>query len=394
MMKTIAVVGASVAGLAAARALRQIGYDGQLVLIGDEPHLPYDRPPLSKEFLAGVKSEADLSLQIDGEDLALDWRLGLAATGLDPATRTLHLSDGEALRPDGVVIATGARPRAMAGLRWRPGLHQLRTIDDARALRADLIPGARLVVVGAGFIGSEVASTARSLGVDVTVVEIAPTPLAAALGVEMGRAVSALHAANGVRLVCGVGVTAINGTDRVTGVELSDGTTVPADVVVIGVGVVPNVEWLEGSGLTLTNGVLCNAFGGTEVPGVVAVGDCASWYDPAAHESRRIEHWTNAREGAAIAAAWLLSGGSDTRTRRPPYFWSDQYGTSVRFAGSTAGFDELRIDEGRVDEHSFVAVYERAGTPIGVLSVGRDQAFISWRRRLRTREVADVESAG
>jgi NADPH-dependent 2,4-dienoyl-CoA reductase/sulfur reductase-like enzyme len=393
-MRTIAVVGASVAGMAAARALRQLGFDGRLVLIGDEPHLPYDRPPLSKEFLAGTKSEADLSLQIDGEDLAMDWRLAVAATGLDPATRTLHLSDGDALRTDGVVIATGARPRVVAGLRWPSGVHQLRTIDDARALRRDLLAGARLVVVGAGFIGSEVASTARSLGVDVTVVEIAPTPLAGPLGDEMGRAVSALHAANGVRLVCGTGVTAINGTDRVTGVELSDGTTVPADVVVVGVGVVPNVEWFEGSGLTVNNGVECNAFGGTDLPGVVAVGDCASWYDPATRAGRRIEHWTNAREGATIAAAWLLSGGTDMRARRPPYFWSDQYGTSVRFAGSTAGFDQLTIDEGSVDEQSFVAVYQRAGGPIGVLSVGRDQAFIAWRRRLRTREVADVEPAG
>lgn len=393
MMNTIAVVGASVGGMAAARALRQLGYDGRLVLVGDEPHLPYDRPPLSKEFLAGTKSDADLSLQVDGEDLALDWRLAVAATGLDPATRTLHLSDGDALPLDGIVIATGARPRVLPGLHWPLGVHQLRTIDDARGLRADLVAGARLVVVGAGFIGAEVASTARSLGVEVTVVEVAPTPLAGPLGDEMGRAVAALHAVNGVRLICGTGVTAINGTDRVTGVGLSDGTTLPADVVVVGVGVTPNVEWLEGSGLTLTNGVQCNAFGGTDIPGVVAVGDCASWYEPGPRTWRRVEHWTNAREGAAIAAAWLLSGGTDTRPRRPHYFWSDQYGTSVRFAGSTAGFDQLTIDEGSVDEQSFVAIYHRAGVPVGVLSVGRDQAFTRWRRQLRTREVAGAEPA-
>jgi NADPH-dependent 2,4-dienoyl-CoA reductase/sulfur reductase-like enzyme len=387
-VKSIAVVGASVAGIAAARSLRQLGFAGELTVIGDEPHLPYDRPPLSKEFLAGAMTEADLALQSPDEDLGVQWRLGVAATGLDTSSRTLHLSDGSQLTADGIVIATGARARELPDAPVLRGVHQLRSLDDARALRADLVPGARLVVVGAGFIGAEVASTAHGLGLEVTIVEVAPTPLVGPLGAELGAVVAALHTDHGVRLRCGVGVDGLRGSNRLTGVALDNGDVLPADVAVIGIGVVPNVEWLAGSGLQLADGVRCNAFGATDRVGIVAVGDCASWYDPGTAGFRRVEHWTSAREGAAIAAAWLVSGGADARASRAPYFWSDQYGCSVRFAGTTAGFDQVAIEAGTVDERSFLAVYRRGDVPIGVLAIGHDGPFMQWRKRLSVNPAA------
>ncbi len=381
-MDRIAVVGASVAGISAARALRQLGFDGELVIIGDEPHVPYDRPPLSKDYLAGEMTESQLALQFDGEDLGALWHLGVSATGLDASTRTLTLSNGSELIADGIVIATGARARQLPGTSGRAGVHLLRTLGDARVLRAELVPGARLVVVGAGFIGAEVASTAQRLGVDVTVVEAAPTPLVAQLGAEMGTHIAGLHAEHGVRLITGTAVAELQGTERVTGVTLADGRTLPADIVVVGIGVLPNVEWLAGSGLTLDDGVRCDPFGNTGVTGIVAVGDCASWLDSRSGGHRRVEHWTAAREGALIAAASLLSGGEDRRPSRAHYFWSDQYGHSLRFAGSTAGFDHITIEAGSVAERSFLAVYRRGDEPIGVLTIGHDREFSRWRKQL------------
>lgn len=279
-MRTVAVVGASLAGLSAARSLRKQGYDGRLVVIGDEPHRPYDRPPLSKEFLAGGIGEADLALETDGEDLRAEWLLGARATGLDRTRRAVRLADGGEIRADGLVIATGAAARQLPGSDGLAGVHVLRTLDDARALRDDLARGGRLVVIGGGFVGAEVASTACALGLEVTVVEAAPTPLAGPLGQAMGGIVSALHLDHGVRLLCGVGVKGLGGERKVDAVLLEDGRSIPADIVVVGVGARPCVDWLEGSGVILENGVKCGADGRTSLAGVVAVGDCASWYDP------------------------------------------------------------------------------------------------------------------
>ncbi|MFI2437580.1 NAD(P)/FAD-dependent oxidoreductase, partial [Streptomyces sp. NPDC018693] len=205
-MRTVAVVGASLAGLSAARSLRKQGYDGRLVIIGDEPHRPYDRPPLSKEFLAGTLDETDLALETDDEDLQAQWLLGTRATALDHTERTIRLADGRHIRADGIVIATGAAARTLPGTQHLAAVHTLRTLDDARALRNELTPGKKLVVIGAGFIGAEVASTAHTLGLDTTVIETAPTPLAGPLGTAMGAIVSALHTDHNVRLQCGIGV--------------------------------------------------------------------------------------------------------------------------------------------------------------------------------------------
>jgi NADPH-dependent 2,4-dienoyl-CoA reductase/sulfur reductase-like enzyme len=381
----VAVVGASLAGLSAARSLRKQGYDGRLVVIGDEPHRPYDRPPLSKEFLAGTLSEADLLLEMDDEDLRAEWLLGTRAVGLqvDGVERVLLLDDGREVRADGVVVATGAVARNLPGTDGLAGVHTLRTLDDARALRDELALGGRLVVIGGGFIGAEVASTAYALGLDVTVIEAAPTPLAGPLGETMGGVVSALHEAHGVRLLCGVGVKGLSGEARVDAVLLEDGRTVPADMVVVGVGARPCVEWLEGSGVELDNGVKCGADGRTSLAGVVAVGDCANWYDPQAGSHRRVEHWTGARERPDAAVAALLSWGAvEAGAPRPPYFWSDQYGVKIQFAGHAAGADSVTVEEGAPGDRSFLAVYRCAGQPVAVLAMNQPRLFMRWRKQL------------
>ncbi|MGJ5749035.1 NAD/ferredoxin-dependent reductase-like protein [Streptomyces puniciscabiei] len=381
-MRTVAVVGASLAGLSAVRSLRKRGYDGRLVVVGGELHRPYDRPPLSKEFLAGAIGEADLALETDDEDLDVEWVLGTRATGLDRAERTIRLADGREIRADGVVVATGAAARTLPGTEGLAGVHVLRTLDDACALRDDLARGGGLVVIGGGFVGAEVASTAYTLGLDVTVVEAAPTPLAAPLGEAMGAVVSALHADHGVRLLCGVGVKGLSGERRVDAVLLEDGRSIPADTVVVGVGARPCVEWLEGSGVALDNGVKCGADGRTSVAQVVAVGDCANWYDPHTGVHRRVEHWTGALERPDAAVAALLSyGATEPGAPRPPYFWSDQYGVKIQFVGHAAGADSVTVEEGSTDERSFLAVYRRAGRPVAVLGMNQPRLFTRRRKQ-------------
>ncbi|WP_371660055.1 NAD(P)/FAD-dependent oxidoreductase [Streptomyces sp. NBC_00280] len=382
-MRTVAVVGASLAGLSAARSLRKQGYDGRLVLIGDEAHRPYDRPPLSKEFLAGTLGEADLGLETDGEDLRAEWLLGTRATGLDRTDRSVRLADGRNVRADGIVIATGAAARTLPGAGGLTGVHTLRTLDDARALRDELARGGRLVVIGGGFIGAEVASTAYALGLDVTVIEAAPTPLAGPLGETMGAVVSGLHADHGVRLLCGVGVKGLSGERQVEAVLLADGRSVPADIVVVGVGARPCVDWLAGSGVALENGVKCGADGRTSLAGVVAVGDCANWYDPRAGAHRRVEHWTGALERPAAAVATLLAGGAvEPGVPRPPYFWSDQYGVKIQFVGHAGGADSVTVEEGAVGDRDVLAVYRRAGEPVAVLGMNQPRLFVRWRKQL------------
>ncbi len=390
-MKHVAIVGGSLAGISTARALRAQGYDGSLTLVGAEEHRPYDRPPLSKEFLSAgsagsVVEEPELSLEMPGEDLGITWRLGVAATAFDGSDRTLTLADGDRLRPDGVVLATGAAPMPLPGMPSLRGVHLLRTIDEARTLRADLARGGRLVVVGGGFIGSEVASTARQLGLDVTVVEAAPLPLVAQVGPQMAEVLSGLHAAGGTRLECGVGVNGLVGSDAVEGVELADGRVLPADVVVVGIGARPVTTWLEGSGIDLAEGhrgVICDAAGATNRPGVVAVGDCSAWYDEDFGGPHRVEHWTSAHERGPLAAATLL-GLEPPRLRggRAPYFWSDQYGLRIQFAGTYQAGDVVTIEEGSVEERSLLAVYRRGDQPVAVLGLDRPRPFTQLRRSL------------
>ncbi|MEW2404566.1 FAD-dependent oxidoreductase [Streptomyces sp. NPDC046862] len=384
-MRSITVVGASLAGLSTVRALRAEGYDGEIVVVGEERHTPYDRPPLSKDFLKG-DIEADALTLGDAdeyEDLDVQWLLGERAVRLDPVARTVTLTGGRHVRTQGVVVATGASPRTLPGTDGLAGVHTLRTLDDALALRAELLNGLpRVVVIGAGFIGAEVASTAHRLGLHVTVVEALDVPLERQLGREMGLVCSSLHTDHGVRLLCGTGVAGLLGEDRVTGVRLADGRVLPADVVVVGVGVRPATDWLAGSGVRVDDGVVCDAGCSTSVPGVVAVGDIARCPNPFTGRHNRIEHWSNATEQARTAARTLLSGVSVPAPHTAPYLWSDQYRVRIQLAGHVTPDAEPEIVEGDVDSRTFTAVYRREGAPVAVLSLNQPKFFNRLRRTL------------
>ncbi|WP_198944232.1 NAD(P)/FAD-dependent oxidoreductase [Streptomyces sp. CB03234] len=379
-MKTVTVVGASLAGLYTARELRAQGFDGRLVIVGEEPHRPYDRPPLSKEFLTGDRADEGRLALTDAEEetgLAAQWLLGTRARGLDPRGRTLLLDGGRIVSTDGVVIATGASARPLPGGTGPAGVHTLRTLDDARALRADLTGGPRrVVVIGGGFIGAETASSCAALGHDVTVVEAAPLPLVPHLGPEMAGVCAALHTRGGTRLITGASVAALRGEGHVRAVELSDGRVLPADVVVVGIGAVPNTAWLAGSTLALGDGVLCDDGCVTALPQVVAVGDVARV------GGVRAEHWTSATEQPAVAVRNLLAGRTVTTARSLPYFWSDQYGSRIQFAGRRRDGDTVRIAEGTIDGGGFLARYERDGATTAVLAVDRPRPFLKARREL------------
>lgn len=380
-MQSIVVVGGSLAGLRAAEELRRAGFDGTLTVVGDEPHRPYDRPPLSKQVLAGSWDPGEriaLTVPAEGglDGLAVDWRLGVRATGLDVGTRRLALSDGGALGFDGLVIATGATPRTLptGGL---DGIHTLRTLDDCLAIRAalDATPQ-RVVVVGAGFIGAEVAATCRERGLDVTLVEALDVPLAAAVGASVGGLTADIHRDHGVEVRLGVGVDRFAGGTRVERVHLVDGHEIEADLVVVGVGVVPNTGWLDGSGLELDNGVLCDATC-LAAPGIVAAGDVARWPSPRFGRALRVEHWDNAIAMGEHAAQRLLG---DTPAYDPvPWFWSDQYDRKLQLAGVAAGADEMQVVDGSLAERRFAALYRRGDRLVGVLAMNRPRQVVTYR---------------
>ncbi len=392
---TVVVVGASLAGVQAADTLRENGFDGRLVLVGAETHLPYDRPPLSKELLAGTGSADETGLRPAGHyaSQGIELVLGTTATGLDLDRRVVHLADeGVAPLPfDGLVIATGAVPRRLSGRSDLEGVHVLRTIDDCLAISAALDGSPRVVVVGAGFIGAEVAATCRGRGLDVTVVEALQVPLARAVGPAIGSALASLHREHGVALRTGVGVAGLEGAGRVERVALADGSAIDADLVVVGVGVSPQTAWLEGSGLTLDNGVVCDA-ACVAAPGVVAAGDVARWENRLFGGLMRIEHWTNAVEQGAAAANSLLAtaAGEEPQAFAPvPYFWSDQYGLRIQYVGASRPGDEMVVVDGSLDDRRFVAVYGRDGRIVAALAVGRARKLMAYRRMIAERAAWD-----
>jgi NADPH-dependent 2,4-dienoyl-CoA reductase/sulfur reductase-like enzyme len=381
----VVVVGASLAGLSALEALRQEGYEGELIAVGAESALPYDRPPLSKQVLQGQWEPDKTGLRDQGQydALGVTWHLGRRATALDVSTRTVTLDDGEPLGYDGLVIATGATPRWLPGGQELAGIHVLRTLDECLTLRAELETASRLCVVGAGFIGAEVAASARVLGVEVTVLEALPAPLARAFPAELGAACAGLHLDHGVDLRCGVTVAGFEGDGRVSGVRLGDGSVVEADVVVVGVGVVPETGWLESSGLTLDNGVVCDATCATSAPGVVAAGDIARWPNNLFGETMRVEHWSNAVEQGAAAAQRLLARPGEAVDFAPvPYFWSDQYDTKIQFLGRCCPTDEVRVVDGSLEERRFVALFGRDGRLFGALAFNRPRQLMAYRKLL------------
>ncbi|HEY3670462.1 MAG TPA: FAD-dependent oxidoreductase [Acidimicrobiia bacterium] len=395
-LQTVVVVGASLAGLRATEALRRDGFDGRIVLVGAEPHLPYDRPPLSKQLLAGEWQPQDLGLRrAPYDELELDLRLGVRATALDAGAKvlTLDLGDGttKELAFDGALLATGATPRTLPNTPDLDGIFVLRTVDDALDLRARLDDHPRVVVIGAGFIGSEVAATCRGLGLAVTVLEALPAPLVRGLGETLGMVCGELHRDHGVDLRLGVGVAAIEGDGKVERVRLDDGSAVEADVVVVGVGVVPVTDWLEGSGLTLDNGVVCDETL-LAAPGIVAAGDVARWPNPMFDgELMRLEHWTNAAEqGVAAARRLLVADPADAVPYAPvPFVWSDQYDRKIQTVGHFRGDDEMAVVHGTLEERRFVAVFGRAGRLVGALGFSMPAKVMQYRKMIEERASFD-----
>jgi 3-phenylpropionate/trans-cinnamate dioxygenase ferredoxin reductase component len=380
--REIAVVGASLAGLRAVDALRKRGFDGTITWIGAEAELPYDRPPLSKQILRGEWEPARTALKANYDALGVDLRLGTRATRLDLQTRAVELEGGARVPFDGLVIATGAKPRMLRGADGLSGVFTLRTLRDALAVKQALERRPRVAIIGAGFIGLEVAASCRTLGLDVTVLETLDAPLAPAIGSEMGQAIAEMHRERGVRLRTGVAVRGFEGSGSVSALRLSDGTTEPADLVIVGIGVTPETGWLESSGLALGDGVLCDERCAASADGVVACGDVARFKTGMNGATVRIEHWSNAVEQAAAAVARLLDGPSAPRFTSVPYFWSDQYDAKIQFAGRRSPDDTLRIVEGSVAERNLVAHYGRAGKLTAVLTVNKPAAFIRGRKAI------------
>jgi NADPH-dependent 2,4-dienoyl-CoA reductase/sulfur reductase-like enzyme len=378
-LRSIAVVGASLAGVRGVVTLRAEGLSGTLTLIGAGNRVPYDRPPLSKEILRGEWNSDKIGLRRGGyEDLALDARFGRRAVELRARDRIVVLDDGASVACDALVIATGTDARRLRKGGELEGVYVLRTLDDALALRRALEGTPRVVVVGAGFIGLEVAASCRARGLRVTVVEPQPEPLAAILGAEMGAVCAALHRDHGVDLRTNVACERIEGTGRVERVVLGDGSVVPADVVVVGIGVIPATAWLESSEIALGDGVVCDACCRTSIPFVVAAGDVARWYNPLFGEQMRVEHWTNAAEQGAAAARTLLAGDAARPFAPVPTFWSDQYDVKIQFAGRVPRDSEVYVAHQKAGERRFVALYRTGDRLAGVLAFKRSAQFVRY----------------
>ncbi len=381
------------------RSVRAAGHDGPLTLIGAEPHLPYDRPPLSKEYLTGEGDPSSLALDPDGtyDDLDVEVMLSTHAVGLDVAARTVAVApaaggSAETVPFDGLVIATGAAARSLPGTEGIRGVHTLRTLDDAQAIRDGLRAGARVAVVGGGFIGSEAAASAKARGCEVTVIEAASAPLVRGLGAEMGTRVGALHGHNGVELRLGVGVEGVLGAERAEAVAMADGSRVPADLVVIGIGVVPNTAWLEGSGLQIDNGVVCDDTLCCGPEGVYAVGDVArapnGWLGPLGEAGPvRVEHWTAAVEHGMAVGRNLVAPAEAQAYNSVPFVWSDQYDARIQIAGHPDADDDVEVlvgsAEGDPDSgRSFLAGYRHNDRLSGVMALDAIRPFVRFRRLL------------
>jgi 3-phenylpropionate/trans-cinnamate dioxygenase ferredoxin reductase component len=399
--RNVLIVGSSLGGLHTAEALRRQGYDGAITMIDAEPELPYDRPPLSKEYLsapvqdsgpAGGAAPGRAPLLRTPEALAAlgaDWHLGQPAVSLNPRSREIGLADGRTLCYDKLVIATGVAPVWPAALRI-PCALTLRTRRDADLLRARMVPGVRLAVIGAGFIGLEVAATFRTAGADVDVVEAEATPLARQLGPVVGRAVQAMHAAHGVRFHLGTRATAVRQDGAGCQIELSDGTTLSADVLLVAVGSAPAVGWLRGSGLDLDNGIACDGHL-LAAPDVYAVGDVARWPHALAGRPVRIEHWTNAIEQAAHVARRINDPGTDIEPfATVPYFWSDQYGGRLQAYGFPGASAEVEVFHGDLADGKFAALYRSSGRLTATAGIASPRQVLAGRLQV----VAELTAQG
>jgi NADPH-dependent 2,4-dienoyl-CoA reductase/sulfur reductase-like enzyme len=391
-MDRVVVVGASLAAVHAVEALREHGYPGEIALVGAEESLPYDRPPLSKEALREGVEPAKLLLRepewYDAHGVSL--HLGRPAVALDAGDRHVVVDGGERLPYDGVLLATGSRPRTVScgpAAGDRP-VRSLRSLADAVALREELLEARSLVVIGGGFIGLEVAATAREMGVEVTVVELAPAPLSRVLGDEVGHWFRHYHAAHGIDVRCGVAVDEIEHSPGNSKVRLRDGTVLSADLVVAGVGAQPATDWLAGSGLDLGDGVRCDESLRTTVPDVVAAGDVANWYNPLFDESMRVEQWNNAVVQGRHAAGTLLGGRDSCAV--VPYFWSDQFEAKMRFVGRSNAASDVRVVES--SDRRLVALFGRDDKIRGALCVNAPRQLALYRKAIEDQVAwADID---
>ncbi len=387
----IVIVGGGLAAARTAEQLRKAGYTDPVAIVSDEPHLPYDRPPLSKDVLQQSEKALDDVLLKPAEfyadnDIAL--RLGAAAQSLDTAARTLTLTDGTVLDYDQLVIATGLVPKRIPSFPDLAGIRVLRSFGDAMELREHAGSARRAVIVGGGFIGCEVGASLRSLGVDVVLVEPQPAPLAGVLGEQIGQLVARLHRDEGVDVRTGVGVAEVRGSAEgdVTAVELTDSTVLEADLVVVGIGSRPATDWLVGSGVALDNGVVCDEVGRTSEPHVWALGDVASWRDASGRQVR-VEHWSNVAEQARVLVPAMLGAGPGSNEVPTltvvPYFWSDQYDVKIQCLGQPEAGDVVHVVED--DGRKFLAYYERDGVLSGVVGGGMPGKVMKARAKIAAR---------
>ncbi|UVO14204.1 FAD-dependent oxidoreductase [Mycobacterium sp. SVM_VP21] len=360
-MSGVLIVGAGLAAVRTAEQLRRNGFGGPITIVGAEDHPPYDRPPLSKEMLRGEVDDVALKPASFYDDNGITLRLGVCARSVDAAAHTVTLADGEVLGYDQLVIATGVVPKRIPSFVELDGIHVLRTFDDCVALRSRAARSRQAVVVGAGFIGCEVAAALRAAAVSVVLVEPQATPLASVLGEQVGALVTRLHQAEGVDVRTGVGVASVAGTRGVESVTLSDGSMIPADLVVVGIGSRPACDWLAGSDIEVANGIVCSEVGRTSAPDVWAIGDVASW------DGVRVEHWSNVAEQARILVAAMLNLDA-VAGAGVAYFWSDQYDLKIQCLGHPLPGDTVHLvqDDGR----RFAGYYERDGVVVAAVGAG------------------------
>jgi 3-phenylpropionate/trans-cinnamate dioxygenase ferredoxin reductase subunit len=381
--RDVVIVGGGLAAVRTAQGLRDLRFTGSILLVSDEERLPYDRPPLSKDYLLGRATDDDICLLASERlaELHVEVLLGRRAERLDREARRVMLADDAGVEYDKLVVATGARANRLPALEGREGVVYLRTAGDARVLRDAFAEQPRVGIVGGGFIGLEIASVARQLGCEVTVIEMAPAPLAGVLGVELGAFVQQWHEGQGVAFRCGSVVAGARGDGRVEELVLADGAAVPADLAVVGVGITPNVEWLDGSGLEVHRGLVCDAHGRTSDPAVLGVGDATCRHVEG--ECRVSGHWTAATDHAGMVASLIVGETVDDSFAQEGYFWSDQFGSRLQFAGRVGTQPQLSMASGAMQDRAFVALLGEPDQATAVFAMNSPREFMRTSLRLR-----------